>query len=245
MEIPDDVIQASLILMEAFSDPNTGPTIGFYSPAEIQHYCSIGSSETPPTVPLSRSAINIHHITGHWLTSFYNANDQTVNIYDSLISNSHLENLKPQLSILYGKHLSETACYRRVTQQGTLPLCGVMAIAFAFCCFLGHNPMNFIFNIKRAREHLKNCISAGEVKQFPLLDMYQRVTDNNETEIVDNENSQRVNKPTSHGSTHMSNAAIERNMKKKNTKTKCASDLRTDQDNTKTLLKNYFQDQKH
>ena len=111
--------------------------------------------------------------------------------------------------------------------------------------------MNFIFNINRAREHLKNCISAGEVKQFPLLDMYQRVMDNsnrnkndNETEIVDNENSQRVNKPTSHGSTHMSNAAIERNMEKKNTKTKCASDLRTDQDNTKTLLKNYFQDQK-
>ena len=93
-EIPDDAIQASLILMEAHSDPNTGMTIGFYSPAEIQYYCSRGSSETPPTVPLNRSAINIHHITGHWLISFYNANDQTVNIYDSLISNSHFEELK-------------------------------------------------------------------------------------------------------------------------------------------------------
>ena len=79
-EIPDDVIQASLILMEAHSDPNIGPTIGFYSPAEIQYYCSVGSSETCPIVPLNRSAINIHHITGHWLTSFYNANDETVNI---------------------------------------------------------------------------------------------------------------------------------------------------------------------
>ena len=126
-----------------------------------------------------------------------------------------------------------------------------MVIAFAFCCFLGQNPMKFIFNINRAREHLKNCISAGEVKQFPLLNMYQRVMDNsnrnkndNETAIVESENSQRINKQTSHGSTHMSTAAIERNMEKKNATTKCAFDLCTDQDNIKTLLKNYFQDQK-
>lgn len=151
-EIPDDVIQATMILMEAHSDPNTGPTIGFYSPAELQYYCDISSTGKPSTVPLNRSLINIHHITGHWITSFYNANEQTVYIYDSLISNNHLEQVKPQLSILYGKHLSETACYIRVTQQGTQPLCGVMAIAFAFCCFLGQNPMNFIFDINSLKK---------------------------------------------------------------------------------------------
>ena len=122
-------------------------------------------------------------------------------LYDSLISNSNFEEVKPQLTILYGKHLSETACYRRVTQQGALPLCGVMAIALAFCCFLGQNPMNFLFDTNRARGHLKNCISAGKVKQIPLLYMYQRVMDlsnrnknDNETAIVDSQNSQRINK---------------------------------------------------
>lgn len=120
--------------------------------------------------------------------------------------------------------------------------------------------MNFIFDINRAREHLKNCINAGEVKQFPLLNIYQRVISNrnnatsqdrnkkhNETEIIDVENSKRINKAKSHESTQMTTTVYNNNnMEKKNAKTIRASDLNTNdsQDNIKTLLQNYFHDQK-
>ena len=133
-EIPDGVVRAALILMEANSEQQ-GPTVGFYSPAELE-FLATNRNMNISTVPLGRSSINIHHITGHWMTSYYNCNERTVKVYDSLVSEKHLEEVKPQLTILYGRHLSETSHLMRVTQQGTKPLCGVMAIVFAFFAFL-------------------------------------------------------------------------------------------------------------
>ena len=178
-EIPDDVVRAALILMEANCEENRGPTVGFYSPVELE-FLSTNGNGNPPSVPRNRSSINIHHITGHWMTSYYDCYEKTVKVYDSLISKQHFEEIKPQLTILYGKDLSERSTLMRVTQQGTEPLCGVMAIAFAFCCFLGQDPMDFSFDIHRARDHLKNCIDTAQVRQFPLLNVLNFITRKND-----------------------------------------------------------------
>ena len=64
-EIPDDVVRAALILMEANCE-HQGPTVGFYSPAQLE-FLATNRNTNPSTVPIDRSSINIHHITGHWM----------------------------------------------------------------------------------------------------------------------------------------------------------------------------------
>ena len=63
-------------------------------------------------------------------------------------------------------------CVSRVTypvvmQQSTQPICGILAIAFAFSCFIAKDCTQIVFDTTLAANHLKNCISLREIR--PLL----------------------------------------------------------------------------
>lgn len=70
---------------------------------------------------------------------------------------------------MYRNEIVNNVIYGRVTQQSTEPLCGIMALAFAFSCFFGVSPINVNYDITKAREHLKICFESGNISQFPLV----------------------------------------------------------------------------
>ncbi|XP_052809481.1 uncharacterized protein LOC128237946 [Mya arenaria] len=170
-EIPDAVITAALQLLIAHQPTGHRCYIGYYMPAQI-HLFTInqqhGAMMNVPTIPLDQDSINIHPLTNHWVTSFFSVNLNQLFVYDSLMSDSHRKQVCQQLTILYGQEVASQMKYSYVTQQSVYPICGVMAIAFAFSCFLGHKPSTQRYNIHTARAHLRQCILNGEVKCFPL-----------------------------------------------------------------------------
>ena len=115
-EITDDVIEIATNLMKAYSN-NTSPIIAFYTPSEI-HLLTV-ENYTRATccrqIPLDRSSINIHPLSGHWVTSYYNVQNNILCIYDSLMSNSHYNEVLQQLKIMYGNDITSHAQYVNVT----------------------------------------------------------------------------------------------------------------------------------
>lgn len=59
--------------------------------------------------------------------------------------------------------------YVPVQQQNFLPVCGVMAIAFAVSIFLHIDQITVELDLSKARAHLKSCLSCGVIKPFPVV----------------------------------------------------------------------------
>jgi hypothetical protein len=59
-----------------------------------------------------------------------------------------------QLQVIHRPEIVTNLMYENVVQQSFEPICGVMSIAFAFSCVLGHNPTNISYDIKSVRSHL-------------------------------------------------------------------------------------------
>ena len=184
-EIPDDIIQVALNLMKAHSEQSTSPYIGYFTPAELSFICS--NPEIPHRRPLPDHtfSINIHPLQNHWVTSSYDNSTGNINVYDSQMTSAHLKQVLPQIEIVYGEAKAQHVKYVTVTQQSAEPICGVMAIAYAFSCFLKNDPALINYDITSARQHLKLCISTGQVAPFPVIQQEPR---NNypSTELMDN-----------------------------------------------------------
>lgn len=75
---------------------------------------------------------------------------------------------------MHGKDKATALKYERVTQQRIEPICGVMAIAFAFSCFLGHNPALLHYNISAVQMHLKHCIANACINSFPFTNIHNQ-----------------------------------------------------------------------
>jgi hypothetical protein len=73
------------------------------------------------------------------------------------MSSAYYQQVISQLKLVYGVKKTTDVIYLGVTQQGHEPLCGVMAICFAFSAFLGHDPGLINYDISKARHHLKQC----------------------------------------------------------------------------------------
>ena len=58
--------------------------------------------------------------------------------------------------------------YPVVRQQSTQPLCEIMAIAFAFSCFLAKDCTQISLDTTVVADHLKYCISRKEISAFPV-----------------------------------------------------------------------------
>ncbi|WAR24826.1 hypothetical protein MAR_038495 [Mya arenaria] len=166
-EIPDGIVVASLNLMNALSTVNSKMCVGLYSPAQL-HLASVDKSIVLPPPPLDKDILNIHPLTRHWVCTFYKADTRQLYIYDSLQSNDHIRDVKHQLACVYPQRIISSLKNVNVSQQGTNPICGVMAIAFAFTCFLGLDPAAVQYDLTKARCHLKHCLSTAQVLPFPV-----------------------------------------------------------------------------
>lgn len=90
-EIPDDIVTAALNLMKANSPPDGDLYVGHFLPAQIKWWTQMCNEVQPDfieTIPMDKSSINIHPLTGHWVTSFYNKNTKELCVYDSLMTDS-------------------------------------------------------------------------------------------------------------------------------------------------------------
>ena len=101
--IPDDIIVVAVNIMRAYTSQQDTPYICFYSPVEIEHFCQTSTKPNQP-IPDDRSSINIHHLPGHWVTSYYNHETGVIHVYDSLISKTHKEQVIQQLMLLYSEN---------------------------------------------------------------------------------------------------------------------------------------------
>ena len=148
-EIPDDIIEVSLNLMKACSEPSSSVYIGYFTPAEITFASGNPHIQHKQPVPLDAYSIHIHPLQNHWVTSCHDPSTQIISVYDSQMSPVHFQQVLQQIEIVYGTKQRKDIKYKTVTQQSSEPICGVMAIAFAFSCFLKQNPAVINYDIKK------------------------------------------------------------------------------------------------
>ena len=170
-DIPDDIIEVALNLLKMNSDVILEPYMGFKTPCELKFLMDQHILSLPTHIPDDKFSINIHPLTNHWVTTCYDPYAKTLKAFDSLKSDAHLSELIPQVELLYGKAKAQTLQYVAVTQQTTEPICGVMAIAFAFSCFLGMDPATLRYDTTKARNHLRDCIINGNIRPFPVCQL--------------------------------------------------------------------------
>ncbi|XP_062618879.1 uncharacterized protein LOC134280486 [Saccostrea cucullata] len=167
-DITDDVVCSALELMRENYTQRGVEFIGYYTPAEMKPILTTKDKTLQkPIVPNDQLCINIHHIAGHWMTSYQQPN-QGINVFDSLMSQKKFVDVLPQLQIIYGEDCVTRVKYPAVTQQSTQPICGIMAIAFAFSCFLDIDCTQINFDISVAASHLRKCLSMKKVSLFPV-----------------------------------------------------------------------------
>lgn len=154
--------------MKASTDPVAAQYIGYYTPAEIEYHTSNTPQNQMPSLPGERDILHIHHIKRHWVTTFYCASSRTVFVCDSLRNKSHFDLVMKQINVVYGV-LAVNVKQVNVTQQNSNPDCGPMAIAFANSYFLKSDPSKRKFDVSKARQHLKMCITNGCITQFPTF----------------------------------------------------------------------------
>ena len=61
-----------------------------------------------------------------------------------------------------------TLVYQHVQQQGSDPLCGPFALAFAFTLLFGQNPVGMNYDVGKMRTHLEDVLTAGIIETFPV-----------------------------------------------------------------------------
>ena len=178
-EITDEVIEVAINMMRSLSNEETTPYICYYTPVQLEYYCS----ETPQyqelhvqKLPTDKSSVNIHHLPGHWVTSYYNHTSGHIHVFDSLMCNSHLQDVSKQLMIMYEQNKVNNVIYERVTQQSIEPICGLMAIAVAYTCLNAKNPAHVHYDITKVRSHFQQCILDGHLSEFPSKNLHLPIT---------------------------------------------------------------------
>ena len=127
------------------------------------------------TIPLKTiSTVQIHHADNHWVTSYRQANEDVVYLYDSLLkTDAHNmpvlhQTLTNQLRQMYGSDATfVTVGCADTTQQLNGIDCGVFAIAFATDLCNGHDPGTIKYSAKQMRQHLVKCFTNGKMLTFP------------------------------------------------------------------------------
>ena len=102
--LPDDIIQMAINLLKAFSPIAQQDYIGYYTVAELVLQTSLQDElVAKPVIPLNQFSINIHPLNNHWVTSCQHPELNEIHIYDSLMSQDHLQQVTPQIELLYGE----------------------------------------------------------------------------------------------------------------------------------------------
>eukprot|EP00731_Ephydatia_muelleri_P017503 Em0010g601a len=139
-------------------------------------YTNISSFQSPllgrvlQFEPASHNAVQIHHTEGHWVcSSNIGAKQGEVLLMDSLVS-SPSDSLLLQLAQIYQAAPDVQNMSIRVLpvqQQKGSKDCGLFAVAFATELCSGEDPTRAVFKQCSMRQHLYNCLEAGEISRFP------------------------------------------------------------------------------
>lgn len=166
--LDDDVINAAMLIL-AKHDKASSFHICFRKPVEIFNLLADSekmSNILPSKVPPDKCAINIHYMHAHWVTSMFDPVTKAVHVYDSLPSEQTQKDIMKQLYIL---HDFQDVFFWPVTRQQSDPICGVLAVAFAYSLLLGISPSDVTYCLEKARGHLKHILSSERVSHFPVV----------------------------------------------------------------------------
>ncbi|XP_060591486.1 uncharacterized protein LOC132746382 [Ruditapes philippinarum] len=114
-EIPDDIVSASLILMQMHATSDTNCSVGQYTPAEL-HLAGTGAIVLPQP-HLDKDIINIHPLTRHWVCSYYKTSTKELFVFDSLRSDTHLQEVIDQLKYIFTEEIVSHVIYASETPK--------------------------------------------------------------------------------------------------------------------------------
>ena len=141
-EIPDDVLNAAILLMRAHDNHNVF-SIGEFTPAAQEVALR---EKVPHYLDSQKTSINFVHVPGHWLTLVYEHDSRRAFIFDSVYNENRPTQVLPILKLMIPGITMENVVYPRCAQQPSCdPACGVYAIAFAFSYLLGQQPQEQCF----------------------------------------------------------------------------------------------------
>lgn len=146
---------------------------GLETPLLNQSYRGFSCSDTNSPV------IQMHNVGNHWVTSFREAAQTEVRLYDSLVSFA-LPVFQPRLQKLLVKQMKQIynmgnmnssiqvlCCSTTIQPNGSD--CGVYAIAFATDLCNGRDPGLIDYDTRRMRQHVVTCFSNGVLTSFPAV----------------------------------------------------------------------------
>ena len=112
----------------------------------------------------------------HWITvSNIGCSPGTVNIYDSISSNSLPSRTKEQIAaILFHDKTHIRLQFKQVQTQHGSSDCGVFAIAFATALCSRKDPTEINFIQHQLRSHLMHCLLQRDVTDFPQAQRKRR-----------------------------------------------------------------------
>ena len=118
--------------------------------------------------------VQIHHLGGHWATSYRPANCEDVYVYDSMQSYNYcqepiiVDEYQTQLRQMYASDGKPVTVYcSSTTQQTNGRDCGVFAIAFAVDLCAGKDPGRREYDHRGIRSHIVNCFKVRALSPFP------------------------------------------------------------------------------
>ena len=117
-------------------------------------------------------AIQIHYVTGHYMLSA--SKQQHVVVFDSSPSQRHLNEVIPQLSILYEHFDISNVKYTTPQNQGTSTLFGVFVVANAVAILNDIDPHSRTFAADQMRRHFHKCLQDGEITIFPTAEVLSK-----------------------------------------------------------------------
>ena len=105
----------------------------------------------------------------HWvLLSTVGCSKDEINVYDSLYRFLHYDTMVTISNLLQTENGTITVHLPEVQKQTNGSSCGLYAIAFATTLLNGQNPSLTRYNQAEMRPHLRRCLLAGEMSDFPM-----------------------------------------------------------------------------
>ena len=105
----------------------------------------------------------------HWvLLSTIGCGKDEINVFDSLYRSLHYDTMVTISHLLQTENGAITVHLPEVQKQTNGSSCGLYAIAFATTLLNGKNPSVSRYNQAEMRAHLKRCLLAGQMSDFPM-----------------------------------------------------------------------------
>ena len=90
---------------------------------------------------------------------------------DSLPSDNHFQSVAPQMDLIYEKFTMTDVEYKTPQNQGVSPVCATFAIVNTVAILNNTDPQSVQFATSKMRNHLRQSLLEGIVKQFPHVEI--------------------------------------------------------------------------